>query len=54
MSLYKDIEMDAGTVDHLGSLSFSNSVAARNKEVSQESDAASEISGFEESISNLK
>ena len=54
MSLYQDIEMDAGTVDHLGSMSFSNSVAARSKKVSQKSDAASETSGFEESISSPK
>ena len=54
ISLYEDIEMDAGTSDHQGSLSFSISTATRNKMVSQESDAASEISGSEESISSPK
>merc|ERR1711990_179792 len=48
--LKRQRERDTGSADHLGSLSFSNSVAARSKKVSQESDAASEISGFEESM----
>ena len=37
-----------------GSLSFSTSAAARDKKVSQKSDAASAISGSEESINSLK
>ena len=50
MSLYDDIEMDAGTADHPCSPSLSTGVATRDKEVSQESDAVSAISGSEGSI----
>ena len=47
MSLYDDIEMDAGTAEHPCGPSLSTGVATRDKEVSQESDAASAISGSE-------
>ena len=53
MSLCDDKGMDAGTAYHPGSLSLSTSAAARDREVSQESDAASAISGCEESLDRL-
>ena len=46
----KRMRMDAGTADHPCSPSLSTGVATRDKEVSQESDAVSAISGSEGSI----
>ena len=48
----QDIDMDAGTAQYPGSLSFSTSVASQKK-VPQEFDISSEASENEESITNF-
>ena len=48
----QDIDMDAGTAQDPGSLSFSTSVASQKK-VPQEFDISSEASENEESITNF-
>ena len=45
----RDVDMDAGTAGHSGSLSFSTDVANKKK-LSQDADMESAVSDFEESI----
>ena len=49
----QDVEMDAGTAQYPGSLSFSTS-AASHKKVPQEFDISSETSEIEESMNNFE